>query len=535
MFPRLITRYGLATHLALLASLPFVLFPFMSAEKLAQVVLCLSGIAGLWLLVEPSMRAGEHLSIARRRVIRAILHDVVFWFFLFVAIVAFIRYLNSDIAFKYVDGEWLVNPPSMPSLPASVGKAGFLPFAVVVGMAVLLQGIRHGIGLTGRISFGLTASFIMGVGGLVMAGLACARAPVFMCAAKADILEGPFWGPFIGPGFGAWLIFALAFGAHAESRKWGAARIPFCLAVAGNASGLLFFSPPVVVTAFLVLALVFAVFCMVFLARSGSMGSVARNLVLAALGFAVPLFLMSALLPDEIELEARISAKDTGVVPLTEPSANIFAAKGGGFLNLDKDVVEAYKKRSAILSGVAKGIWTKHPWYGAGVGSFVLHAPFFLTRDESRAFQDKKRDWRAKMLAWQLSEGGANRKPSAFDLRPRNRDPNCALNSYWTFLAEHGMLGVALAAIALGLLLASFFGRLVSAVLFLRQQDDADIVVFASPPITWVTPFALLLVFAVAYFAPILSVTPMWLVIVVPIAIAAASFPKKPEANINLR
>jgi len=514
MFPRLITRYGLATHLALLASLPFVLFPFLSAEKLAQTVFCLSGLAGLWLLVEPSMRSGEHLSIARRRVIRAILHDFVFWFFLVVIVIVFVRYLNSDIALKYVDGEWRVNPPSLPSLPASVGNAGLLPFAIVVAIAVLLQGIRHGIGLTGRISFGITASFVMGVGGLVMAGLACANVPAFMCAAKADFLDGPFWGSFIGPGFGVWLICALAFGAHAEARKWGASHIPFCIAVAGNASGLLFFSPPIVATCFLVLALVVAVFCMVFIARSGSMGAVARNLVLAVLGFAVPFFFSSALIPDEIELDVR-----TGGVQVLEPARNVFAVKTGAFFSVDKDMAEVYGKRSAVLSGTARFIWKKHPWYGAGTGAFGLHSPFLLTKAELREFQIGKRDWRVKL-----------------GLHPRSRDPNCAFSSYWTFLAERGLLGLGLAVAAMGFLLVSYFVRLAGAVVFLRSQDDADIVVFACPPITWTVPFSLLLFLSVAVFAPILSVPPMWLVAVAPLAVAAASFPKKPEKrNVYLR
>lgn len=518
MFPRLITRYGLATHLALLASLPFVLFPFLSAEKLAQMVFCLSGLAGLWLLLEPAMRAGEHLSIARRRVVRAILRDIVFWFFLVVIAVAFMRYLNADIALKYVDGEWRVNLPSLPSLPASVGKAGLLPLAVTVAIAVLLQGIRHGIGLTGRISFGLTASFVMGIGGLVMTGLACAKVPAFMCAAKADFLEGPFWGPFIGPGFGVWLICALAFGAHAEARKWGASRVPFCIAVAGNASGLLFFTPPIVVTVFLVLALVVALFCMFFLARSGSMGAVARNLVLGALGFAVPFFFSCALLPDEIELDVRTAENDANNASVTEPAKNIFAAKTGAFFAVDKESAEAYGKRSVVLAGAAKQIWRKHPWYGAGTGAFGLHTPFLLTKAELRMFQGGKRDWRTKL-----------------GLRPRNRDPNCAFNSYWTFLAERGLLGIALAVTALGFLLVSYCARLVAAVVFLRSQDDADIVVFACPPITWAVPFALLLLLSVAVFVPIIGIPPMWLVVVAPLAVAAASFPKKPEAKVNLR
>ena len=161
MFPRLITRYGLATHLALLASLPFALFPFLSAGRLAELIFWLSGLAFLWLLVEPSMRPGEHLSIARRRVIGSLIRDVAFWFFICALVVSFIRYLNSDVALDYVNDEWVIRDPSSPGLPASFGSAGLLPLAVLTGVAVVVLGIRHGIGQTGRISFGLTASFFM--------------------------------------------------------------------------------------------------------------------------------------------------------------------------------------------------------------------------------------------------------------------------------------------------------------------------------------------------------------------------------------
>ena len=61
MWHKLITKYGLATHLALLASLPWALLPFLSERSLAITILWLSLLAGLWLLVEPSILGGEHL------------------------------------------------------------------------------------------------------------------------------------------------------------------------------------------------------------------------------------------------------------------------------------------------------------------------------------------------------------------------------------------------------------------------------------------------------------------------------------------
>ena len=82
--------------------------------------------------------------------------------------------------------------------------------------------------------------------------------------------------------------------------------------------------------------------------------------------------------------------------------------------------------------------------------------------------------------------------------------------------------------LSVGILLFSYVVRLVHSVRYLRTQDDADVVVFACPPVVWVTPFALVLLFVLALYEPILEIAPMLLVCTVPLAIAAASFPKKP-------
>ena len=673
MFPRLITRYGLATHLALLASLPFVLYPFLSATRLAEVIFWLSGITFLWLLVEPSMRAGEHLSIARRRVMGSLVRDVALWFFVCALAVSFVRYVNSGVAQdwvqvdansptsmkggdahkKEVDGlvekefkplsydarrnwldklnepdfglklraatfimlkdaeveegevlsrvnratdrqvftfarrlaglggtvkgdmlrtrlrklglpqiiprsEWIVREPAYAGLPASAGSAGLLPFAVLLGVCVVVLGIRHGIGLTGRISFGLTASFVMGLGGLLMAVLTYLQVPAFMGAAKADFLEGPFRAPFWGAGFGAWLICAIAFGAQAEARKWGVARMTFCLAVAGNACGLFFFSPPPVTSVFLGVAALVAIFCLAYLSRAGSVGACARNFVLLVLGFATPFF-MSAILPDVIEFDGCVRKNGSSTEPVKEPVQNIYSMKAGGFLAIDKEQSEEYRKLAPVLSDLAKTLWKKHLWYGAGTGAFRLHVPFIATKEQQDSFEKirpKEDEWRSLLIRQQTldkqqklaKQQGQNAQPKPnsaqkrakeanaknaddFDwkaLRPYNPNPVCAFNSYWTFLAERGLLGVSLALLGFGVLLVSYFVRMTRAVSFLRNQDDADIVVFACPPIVWVTPVVLVLLGVLALYEPILDIVPMLFVFTVPLAIAAASFPKNP-------
>ena len=535
MFPRLITRYGLATHLALLASLPFALFPFLSAGSLAELIFWFSGLAFLWLFVEPSMRPGEHLSIARRRVVGSLIRDVAFWFFICALVVSFIRYLNSDVALDYINDEWVIRDPSSPGLPASFGSAGLLPLAVLTGVAVVVLGIRHGIGQTGRISFGLTASFFMGLGGLAMVSCACLKVPAFMGAAKVDFLSGPFWGAFCGPGFGVWLICALAFGTQAEARKWGASRVPFCIALAGNASGLLFFTPPPVSTVFLLAAALVAVFCLAYVGRVGSMGASARSFVLMLLGFATPFFFLSALLPPEVELDGCVRTNGDVTELVKEPVQNIYSVKAGGFLAIDKDQSEVYKTLSPALSAIAKSVWKKHPWYGAGTGAFRLHLPFIASKSELQSFQRQKADWRALLISQQMKDSAKRGRDKAakFDwkqLRPCNRNPVCAFNSYWTYLAEHGLLGLSLVALGLGILLFTYVSRLVQAIIFLREQDDADVVAFACPPIVWIVPIVFALPFALAFYEPILEIAPMMFVFAVPLAIGAASFPKRPTS-----
>ena len=87
---------------------------------------------------------------------------------------------------------------------------------------------------------------------------------------------------------------------------------------------------------------------------------------------------------------------------------------------------------------------------------------------------------------------------------------------------------MALAVLGLGILLVTYIVRFVFAVQYLRTQDDSDVFLFACPPIVWVTPFALALLFVLARYEPVFDIVPMFLVGTVPLAIAAASFPKKP-------
>ncbi len=473
MLQKFLSKYGLAVHLALLAALPLALTPFLDAARLASAVFWLSGLAALWLLAEPSIRAGEHLSSARRRVRGALVRDPLFWLLLLVAAFALVRACNTGIALRYdpEQAAWLVGEAKLGGGPASTGKTGFLPFAAALAVWVVTLGVRNGIGLMARIVFGVAGALFAGLGGLAAAGCACAEMAPFAGWMRSGFAEAPFWAS----AFGVWLVLGIVCGVQAEARKWGFARVPFVLGTAGNAAALVFFAPPLVAAAWLAFSVLALLFSLAYLSRAGSGGAVARTFVLAAFGYALPVFLLMLFVAEPVR-----------------------ALKLNG---LDPEIAlpEAYRAASEALARIAREAWKAHPWFGVGSGALGLHVPFLA----------EKADW-AFLPA----------------------QPAFAYNGYWTLLAERGIVGCLLPAAVLGLLLAAYGVRLVSAFSYLRYQDDADIFVFAVPPVAWFAPLTAALLAAEAAWSPVFLTDNVFVAAPVALALAAASFPKAKKAPI---
>ena len=161
---KLISKYGLAAHLAILAVAPLFLFPFCSEGSIATTVLWLSVLCGVWVIMEPSRRSQEMLHDARSRIAQAIAKDPVFWLTLFLAVVSGVRFFNDGVMMGY-DAEkliWVLTEPASPLLPGSVAGAGYLPFAASIAIIVILQGARHALGKSARISFLFLVPFLAG-------------------------------------------------------------------------------------------------------------------------------------------------------------------------------------------------------------------------------------------------------------------------------------------------------------------------------------------------------------------------------------
>ena len=478
MFHKLITKYGLATHLALLASLPCALMPFLSERTLGITILWLSALAGLWFLIEPSILTGEHLSSARARVRRGMIRNPLFWFFLVAICFAAVRWLNSGIELCY-DSErgWAVSLPAVEILPASAGDSGFLPFAVAVGSGVLSLGILHGLGLLARISFGLATGFISGVAGLVCATLVCLESSSLLHLALQEFLPrtpvAPL--PFYGTSYGLMLALSIIAGIQAEGRKWTTARIFFCVAVAGNLSGLLFFAPPILAIAYLVAIGLFMSFAFVHLSRTGSVGGVAYSLTMILFGAAIAASLLLAVAP-----EAVVKAKIEGT-------------------SLSAAFPDAYRAVAASLERISRTMWQGSPWRGAGIGAFNLQAQFLA----------EKADW--AMLSPKVAS---------------------ALNGYWTVLAERGILGCIVLVSVACIFLFIWVKNLVGAVVYLRTRDDADIFAFACPPMVWVVLVVIPIFCAEAFFSPVFSCSVTLFAVTAVFALSAASFPRDPKPRV---
>lgn len=468
MIQKFIAKYGLSTHLAMLAALPFALAPFLSADALAATTLWLSAFAAVWLFMEPSLLPGEHLMLARVRVRSRMVRDPLFHLLLFLVALAAIRCFNADVALSYdaQQNAWLVSDPSFPILPSSVPGKAFLPFALAVAALVLLMGVRHGMGLGSRISFGLAAALFTGIGGAASATLVCFGDVPSVARAAAAFDAGPHAGTI----FGIWLVVAVASGIAAEARRWNAARLPFVLAVAGNALGLVFFAPPYVAIAWGVAVAAAVFWSLFYLGRAGTSGSVVRSFTFMALGFAVPFFVLMTFAPDAVK-----EAKSLGLDP-----ARAFT--------------EAAAQSSDALSRIAKEMWMEHPWSGVGLGAFGIHVPFLA---------------------------------DAADWTVIPQRPAFAQNSYWTLLAERGIVGALLVASVLGLLVWSYASRLVEAYSRLAHDDDADIFPCAVVPVVWCVLPALVLVFVEAAWLPDFSMETLFIAVAAAFSLAASSFPRR--------
>ena len=400
---RLIAKYGLAAHLAILAVAPLVLFPFCSECVVATVLLWLSLLVGIWMVLEPSVHEGERLHDARRRVASKIFFDPLTWVLLAVVLFSGFRALNTGISFKYnaETAAWYVSSAAVSVFPGVVGSSGDLDFAVAVAFFVLIQSCRHSAGRLARTAFLLMAAALAGLAAIVSLW---ALREGHLGAGSLVPSSSPGNCSFAGFSFGLYLVGGLVSLTAIFENKWSMAVLLVLLGVSGAGAGMFAFAPEYQILAFSVAALVVLLYVSFYLYWTMRSSSEFKFLVIAGISLTLGGLTTVFFLPSEM-LNGHIVAFE---------SLKFFS--------------ERYWEVRKLLSDVAFGTWTSNLWIGTGLGSF-----FYDFR-----FAAKPEDWL---------------------LLPRNM--TAPANGWWFVLVERGIVGFVFLTLPFGFLLVSYARRLV--------------------------------------------------------------------------
>ncbi|MBR2838277.1 MAG: O-antigen ligase family protein [Kiritimatiellae bacterium] len=397
-----IAKYGLAAHLALLAVAPLFLFPFCGATEIMVVMLWLSLAGVWWIMLEPSLRGGEMLHDARRRVSRSIRRDPLFWTFLAVAVFAGLRALNTGIAMSYdfETRKWLVASAAFPLFPGSFASSGELPFAAAVALGVVVTGCRHAMGRSARMAFLLIASSLSGAAAVMLLLLYGSG----NAAAKAALECPPVWLHCPGVAFSLYLMCGMVSLLAAFEYGWNAAVLLVVFAVGGNAAGLFAFSPTLDALAFAAVALLLLVLVFASASRNLRGSGNFRLLVVFSIAIVLGGLLVVSLLPDGV-----VASKTAPIV------AREFLPEG-------------LLERRGVLSAAALKAWKANPWVGVGMGGFQFNLRFCVAAAD-----------------WTHVPNGMSAVP----------------NGWWQLLVEHGIVGSVAFLLPFGFLLFTYFRRAV--------------------------------------------------------------------------
>lgn len=339
---KLITKYGLAAHLAFLAVAPLFLSPIP--------ILYLSALAAIWVVMEPSRVGQEMLHDARKRVSGGLVADPLFWVCVALAIVAGVRALNDGVAMHY-DAEiarWTIAEPAIATLPGSVAQTGLPLFAVAVAAIVIVAGCRHALGKSARYAFLLVASAFSGVSALIRIIVAHDNTAEIMRLTACDIVDPVY----IGAAFGIFFLFSLFALTAIFERQWWRSVPAIVLAIVGNALALFLFAPATVTVLFGGAAVVILAYSFLYLRLKISKLADFKFLVIVGISLSLVYVIALEILPKEI-FEAKTAPYMTGAFLTNEFSA----------------VREA-------LSRISLKIWKQNPWLGFGLGSFPIDLRF---------------------------------------------------------------------------------------------------------------------------------------------------------------
>ncbi len=354
MVQRLLTKYGLSVHLACICLYPVGV---LSQSRVSGLVplFWLVFVAAEWLLLLPSVKRGETLADARRRVLHAMAWDP--FVYIGIALVALlaVQCLNSGLELVYLpDADiWQLSDPPVAWAPSAVERC-----AAVTQLALFTACVT--VGITLRIAVGKAAKrallqFLARASGAVaVVGVALALQG---CEPYAALAAG---GGLTSAGtfFGFWLLLGIGLFIEARSRDPHTPRLLFLLAGLGNLLGMLFFASPPMVVVFSVFAAMLLLYGTIYLAPL-----VPKSVQLKL--FACTLFCVGGI------------AVSLGYLFPQNPVAE----KLMGAWPVDA-YWDALAARNSVRAEAAVTVWQQHPWAGVGADGFYHYVALAVKQEQ---------------------------------------------------------------------------------------------------------------------------------------------------------
>lgn len=348
---KLITKYGLAAHLAFLAVAPL----FLSSTA----ILWVSGLVALWVLMEPSRIGNEMLHGARSRVWSALVHDPLFWLLSVLVLISGVRALNGGVALAYDAelGNWAIASPHWPILPGTVdGENARLHFSLFVALLVVVTGCRHALGRSARFACSLTAAGIAGAALLIRVVLAfgdfSSLTESAACASETPI--------YVGLAYAMLCLLSLTSLVAAFERRWWKALPLQCVGLVGTSLAVFLYSPGYLFALCCGCALLVLLYGFLYLRLKIGRLSDFKYLVVVGVSFVFAGMLAMVVLSPE-QLEAKLSV----LISHEFFTRSFFAAR-------------------EALSRISLSIWKDNPWIGTGLGSFALDLNFHAVEADWR-------------------------------------------------------------------------------------------------------------------------------------------------------
>ncbi len=387
----------------MLAVTPLFLFPFCSESEIAGVILWLSALACLWLLMEPSRRAGEMLHESRTRVFGAVLRDPLFWVFAVLSVFAAFRALNGDVASVWDAsiGKNVLKGQACSVWPCHAAGTGWLQFAAVVAALVAVSAVRSALGKSARIFFATAAGVLAAISAMVtsIACLAGNGAAAAMTSFSA-----------IQPGnvYGLYFLASIVAAAGMLECRWNGALLIFSFSIGAAGTGLFLFSTPLMLMVDLALGLLLFIGSATYLSFTKKGADVFKYVVTVALAAAVPIIALTFFADPE--------------------TVRLHAAAFGEFVSFPQNLFpEGFFERRAELSSASLGIWRQNLWIGSGLGAFP----------------------EAMVAAGKAAAGEA---------------PVAPFNGWWQILAERGVIGLVAILLPLGFMTFTLVRRIAGSI-----------------------------------------------------------------------